>query len=113
MSYSFYHLIHLLSLFVFIGIIFSALSAPHPENRRRFLIISGVTSLLVFISGFGLVAKLGIGFPGWTIVKIVCWLILSIIVGQIFRQVDRTKFFGGLFLATLLIAVVMVSLKPF
>ena len=47
----------------------------------------GIASLLVLISGFGLLAKLHANqFSGWVIVKLVCWLGLSMLAGMAFRR---------------------------
>ena len=74
MSPTTYHILHVSSLLVLFGYTFYAFAAP-AETRKRVLIITGIASLLVLIGGFGLITKLRVGFPGWIIVKIVCWVI--------------------------------------
>lgn len=113
MSYSFYHILHLVSLFYLAGVTFSAISNPTPEQRKKNLMISGIASLIVFVSGFGLVAKAQTGFPLWLIVKIICWLLLSALAGFAYRKKEMTKILKISFLFIISLAVIMVSLKPF
>ncbi len=70
-------LLHLTSVILMAGVTFAALADPHPDKRRQFLMMSGTLSLLAVMSGFGLAGMMRIGFPGWVMVKVVCWLVLS------------------------------------
>jgi len=75
MSLSFYHLLHLLGLIlVFIG--FGALFTP---DSRRAMKWHGIGLLISLISGFGMLAKLGIfkSMPTWVWAKIGLWLVLG------------------------------------
>jgi hypothetical protein len=95
------------------GVTFAAFAAPAPENRRRFLMWSGIASLGVFITGFGMLGMLHYGWPGWVLVKIFCWLLISGMAGIAFRQQDKIR---NLFYCTaglILLALCMVYLKPF
>jgi uncharacterized membrane protein SirB2 len=75
MNPAFYHILHVLALLVLTAQTFMAFANPAPENRKRTLMIGGIASLLMLVSGFGLIAKLyGNSFSGWMIVKLVCWL---------------------------------------
>ncbi len=89
MSLSFYHVLHVFSLLVLTGFTFHAFAAP-AEARKKVLIITGVASLLMFISGFGLITKLiGTGqglWPAWVWVKLVAWLGVSAMAGIAFRR---------------------------
>ena len=112
MSPTTYHILHVSSLLVLFGYTFYAFAAP-AETRKRVLIITGIASLLVLIGGFGLITKLRVGFPGWIIVKIVCWLGLSAVVGMAYKRRAQANTLMLLTLALAIIAVIMVYLKPF
>lgn len=112
MSPTFYHILHVSSLIVLLGYTFYAFAAP-AETRKKVLMITGIMSLLMLVSGIGLLHKLQLGFPGWAIVKLVCWLGLSAVAGIAYKrraQAD-TIMVGALVLA--IVAVTMVYLKPF
>ena len=113
MRYQLFQVFHVFSVFLLVGVTFAAFAAPHPERRRRSLMWSGICSLLVFVSGFGLLGILGTGFPGWVIVKLLCWLVLSALVSMAFRRPDQVKSWLGVTLIVILMAVGMVSFKPF
>ena len=113
MNPSFYHLLHLFSLFVLTAHTYMAFANPAPENRKRTLMITGIASLLVLVSGFGLMAKLYDNhLAGWMVVKLVCWLGFSALSGIVYRKSHLRGLLSFLGLALLLIALVMVYLKP-
>ena len=73
------------------------------------MIITGIASLLVVISGGGLLAKLYPGqFPGWVIVKLVCWLGLSALAGIAYRRPHLRGTLATVALLLTLTALVMV-----
>jgi len=112
MSPTFYHVLHLISVLVLTGYTFYAFAAP-AESRKKVMIITGVASLLVLIAGFGLQAKLAVGWPGWIFVKLVCWLGLSALAGIGYRRRGAA---GTLALVAILlsfVAVLMVYTRPF
>src|SRR4051812_18674621 len=55
------------------------------EKRKTFAILQGVGLLVMLVSGFGLVAKLGLGFPHFAIVKTVLWLVVALLP-MLFRK---------------------------
>jgi hypothetical protein len=107
MNPAIYSIIHVFSLLVLTGFAFYAFAAP-AECRKKVMIITGIASLLMLISGFGLLAKLHLGFPGWIIVKLVCWLGLSALAGIGFRKRDKAGLFMVIILALIFVAVVTV-----
>jgi len=113
MSYSLFHILHLVFLFALVAFTAAAIAAPKPENRKLFLAGSGFSSLVVFLSGFMLLVKIQIGFPGWIVVKLLCWLALSALAGIAFRKTELAKQFSIGLICILAIAVTMVSLQPF
>ena len=103
-----FHVIHVFSIIALVGTIFSAAAAPILSRRKKALMWSGIASLGVFISGFGMAGLLKIGFPIWVIVKILCWLLLSGIVGMFFRKPQNANQFLLISLGAVLVALAMV-----
>ncbi len=76
MSLPFYHLLHLagvICLFVGFGGLLSA------ESVKKAMMWHGIGLVLLLISGFGAMAKLGLmsHMPVWAILMLVIWLILG------------------------------------
>ncbi|MBI3325485.1 MAG: hypothetical protein HYZ81_02115 [Nitrospinae bacterium] len=61
--------------------------------RKPVAITHGVGLLLALVSGFGMLARLGIYWPipGWVIGKIVIWLVFGALVAVIFRSSALAK----------------------
>jgi hypothetical protein len=112
MSPAFYHVLHVFSVLVLTGYTFYAFSAP-PETRKRVMMITGIASLLVLVGGFGLQAKLAVGWPGWFVVKLICWLGLSALAGIGYRRRDAAGTLAVIALALTFVAVVLVYTRPF
>ena len=106
-------LLHFTSVILLAGVTFAALADPHPDKRRQFLMMSGTLSLLAVMSGFGLAGMMGIGFPGWVMVKVVCWLALSVLTGMAFRMSGQGRMLATVAAGVILLAVIMVTYKPF
>ena len=107
-----YYILHVISVLVLTGYTFYAF-AGGPETRKRVMMITGIASLLALIAGFGLQAKLNYGFPGWLIVKLVCWLGLSALAGFGYRRRGAAGTLALVAVVMAGIAVVMVYTKPF
>ena len=112
MSPTFYHIIHVLSVLVLTGYTFYAFAAP-AETRKTVVIITGIASLLVLVGGFGLQAKLALGWPGWLMVKVVCWLGFSALAGIGYRRRGAAGTLAMIAVALVAVAVVMVYARPF
>ena len=48
------------------------------EKRKIFSILQGLALLVMLVSGFGLLAKLKLGFPHFAMVKAVLWLVIGV-----------------------------------
>jgi uncharacterized membrane protein SirB2 len=110
----YYSLLHVFSLFVLVAHTFMAFANPAPENRKRTMMITGVATLLVLISGFGLLSKLHANqFSGWVIVKLICWLGLSALAGIAYRKPHARERLALLALIFVLVALLMVYVVRF
>jgi hypothetical protein len=112
MSPTFYYVLHVASIIALTGFTFYAFGAP-PETRKRTLIWGGIFSLLALIAGFGLQKKLNVGFPGWLIVKLFCWLGLSALAGFGYRRRAAAGALAVVALVLVVVALTMVYAKPF
>lgn len=110
----YYHLLHLFSLFVLTAHTFMAFGNPDPLNRKRTMMITGIASLLILVSGVGMATVLHIPFStGWLIVKIVCWFALSSLAGVVYRRAHLRGVLSLISLLLILVAVYMVYFRPF
>ena len=71
----------------------SILATDERKLKRLGGITVGIGLILTLVSGFGLIVKLGIGFPGWIIAKLSIW----IIIGGLIAMINRNRMFGLLF----------------
>jgi uncharacterized membrane protein SirB2 len=113
MDPAYYKILHVFSLLVLTAWTFAALANPTPESRKQTLIVTGIASLLMLFSGFGLLAKLHGGhLAGWMIVKIACWLAFSALAGIAFRRPALRRTLAVIGFSALLLALVMVFARP-
>lgn len=113
MNISFFYVIHVFSAILLVAINFYAFASPRPEIRKKILKYSGISSLVVFLSGFGLHGMLHLEFQGWFITKIISWLFLSALAGMAFRLSSKISLLMKLNAFFVLLALVMVYFKPF
>ena len=111
-----FKIIHLLCLFALVGFTGLAFATTFAtslrEHRKKILMWSGIASLGVFLTGFGLLGMEKFGMPVWSLVKTACWLLLSGLAGMALRKPEKVRFLsyvGGLVVA---VALVMVFFKP-
>lgn len=115
MSYQFYTFLHIagaLSLILGMGAILGM--GEDRKHINKFVgIFHGIGLLLLLVGGFGLVARLGIGFPVWVIIKVVLWLALSMIMILAKRKICTPKATALLALGLALVALALCAFKPF
>lgn len=108
-----YYILHVSSVLALFGFTFYAFAAP-AETRKKVLAITGIASVLILISGFGMISRIYANdITGWMIVKFVCWLGLSALTGIGYRRRASAGMFTWIALVLGFVAVVMVYLKPF
>lgn len=117
MSYAFYKIIHVVSIVAFFSLYMSATLKSRDKIKRE-VILTGIALVFILISGFGLVAKIGIAhgssWPIWLKIKLGIWFIVGMF-GHIAlkRFFDKTpKVFWFLF-GILILASYLANFKPF
>jgi hypothetical protein len=114
MSYELYKVIHLAAIFVFLSGA-SALLLAKPAGKL-WKIITGVATLVIFISGMGLLARLGLtgSLPGWAIGLIVIWLIVSMLGHIVAKRFPAQGFKAyWVMIGLSIMASVLAIFKPF
>ena len=91
MSYEFYKILHVFSvLFLFTSLGTLAATARSDSDRLRRLagVAHGISLAIIFIAGFGLMARLGMfgAIPVWAWFKIGVWLLLALVVLPLRRK---------------------------
>ncbi len=113
MSPTVYQVLHQISILALTGGIFYGFAGA-PGTRKRVMMITGIASLLILISGFGLLSKLhGNEFSTWVIVKLVAWLGLSAMAGIGYRKRDQATMFMSVIGLLLFTALMMVYYMRF
>lgn len=120
MSYEIYKVLHLTGLvLLFSGLatlVTAKVSAIKLEgaSRKFSLIAHGLGLLLLIVSGFGLLARLGIvnGLPNWVYFKILAWIFFGGIIAVLKRKNVGWKFYSVLICIFILTAYVAIN-KPF
>lgn len=122
MPHSVYKLFHLLGIFMTFlslgGLLLYAINGGTKEQntwRKPVAITHGVGVVLLLVSGFGMLARLGMFWPlpGWAIVKIVIWLILGGMTAFIYKGPDTGKTLWFIVLLLGVIAAYLATMKPF
>ncbi len=118
MEYSSYKVVHLIGVILTLtslgGIIVYCASGVANESWRRIsYMTNGLGLLLTLFGGFGLIAKLGVGFPGWVLVKVMVWVLLGalIVLARKAPKYGSLYWWGSLLLAS--VAAYLGHLKPF
>lgn len=119
-AYEIVHLIGIAMLFIAIGgvAVHAANGGTKANTRTRGLVaaIFGIGSFLILLGGFGMMARLGLvrGMPpGWLIVKMLIWLVLSAIVLLPYRKPELAKPFMVILPFFVGFAVYLAVYKPF
>ena len=113
MPITFYSIVHIVSVILLAGITFSAIASPQPERRKNMLMGSGIVAMVVLITGFGALSVLELAFRGWVAIKVVCWLVLAMATPMVFRRSEQAGLWRAVTFGAILIAVLMVQLRPF
>ena len=129
-SYGVYRLIHFFGIFLLVTSLGGAVmrsmmrgaaalntsgevDALARQTRRLVAASHGVALLLILVGGFGMLARLDVGFPGWVVGKLLVWLTLGALLALANRLVGRAR---ALWFAVPVLAFVAAWLaytKPF
>lgn len=109
-SYEVYKIAHLFCIMLYFTA--SAILLWYGGRVRSLSIVGGVASLLILVSGMGLMARLGIGhtesWPLWIKVKMSIWLVLTVGAPVVSKRVPKLgKIFY--FLSMLLFFIVLYA----
>ena len=120
MSYELYKILHIVGL----SLVTLSLGgvAAHVINggtkasntwRKGTMITHGIGLVLLFVAGFGMLAKLGIrSFPLWVVGKIVVWLVLGAAVAVLYRKPHLSKVMWIVIPLLVGVATVLAVTKP-
>jgi hypothetical protein len=94
MSYEFYKILHLFGLmllfFGFGGLLMAAYSGQALQKKARIMAFAthGLGILIIFVSGFGLAARLGYisQLPNWVYAKLGVWVLMGIAISVVKRK---------------------------
>ena len=115
-SYHAYKLIHLVGLFLLLLSFGAQLVDWNSTRWRKYCTVShGVGLLLLFVAGFGLLARLGIDFPWplWIYLKMLVWLLLGLIPVLVRRSRSAGKPYWWAILLLVTFAAYLATFKPF
>lgn len=90
MSLLFYKSLHVLAmLYLFAAVGAACFHAANGGARGAGKILSilhGLSLVVLLVTGFGMIARLGVGFPGWVWAKVVIWLLMGAAVALPYRN---------------------------
>lgn len=114
MTYEFYKILHIVAIFVLLSVsaVIYMLAGRRDivfSGRSRFMGILGVCLILILVSGFGMLARLGLTttMPLWVIGKIAIWLTIGILpaFARRFQRYAYSIWFMTLVLASFAVAL--------
>lgn len=121
MPYEFYKLLHISGLILMFSGQCALLGAfasgnlPQKSWRISLAIVHGLGMLFLLVSGFGMLARLGLvnGLPTWAIAKLTIWLVMGATLALAKRR-SQLKMILVLIWAMLGVAAAFIAIyKPF
>lgn len=107
------HIAHVFAVLVLVAYTFFGFAGAI-ETKKRVMIITGIASLVVLVTGIRMWQGLfQFHAFGWIVVKIVCWLGLSALTGMAYRKRDKANVLMVIALVLAVTALAMVYVKPF
>lgn len=114
--YKWLHVFAIMGLFLSLGAICFHVMKGGARSfaEKRFLMLThGLALAVIFISGFGMMAKYKLGWDAWLYGKIVIWLMLGGVVAFIYRKPKQAKLFWYICFALGGLAGYLALFKPF
>lgn len=123
MPHSFYNFLHLVGIFL---VLFSlGAIVLHTFNggtknysaRKWIAILHGTGLLIIFVAGFGLIARLGLVgqgvWPNWILIKLGVWITLGLMPILLYRKPKLSVLWGVLTILLASLAAWVAINKPF
>jgi hypothetical protein len=113
-----YHLLHLAGVIFLFTALGSAMMAQREGTagaaaRKLSGITHGLAMLIILVAGFGALAKLGLGMPGWAWAKLVIWLLLGASPVLVRKRPDLVKLWWWVLPLLGVVAAWLGHYKPF
>ena len=124
-SYGVYRLIHFFGVFLLLTALGGAAmrgmlsagatssEADRKKVRRLIAATHGIAMLLILVGGFGMLARLDVGFPGWIIGKLLVWMALGAMLGLTGRLAARARMLWVAIPVLAFVAAWLAYTKPF
>lgn len=115
-SHHVYKVIHLTGVFLLLIALGGQLVETNSSTWRKHLKVShGFGLLFLLIAGFGLIARLGIGwpFPVWIHLKILVWIVLGSMPVLMRIAPSPGKLFWWMILGLAVFSAYLANFKPF
>jgi len=123
MSYQFYNFVHLVGIFLILmslgAIALHTLNGgtKNYSSRKWISAFHGTGLLIVFVAGFGLMARLGmVGqgmWPTWLFIKVAIWLVLGAMPVLLYRKPQFSAYWGIISFVLACLAAWTAINKPF
>jgi hypothetical protein len=121
MPYEVYKIIHLVSIVLLFSGLMGLLTIRMagveltPKVKRLVFMSHGIGILFILISGFGLLARLGLtqNIPGWVYGKLTIWLVLAAAISIVKRKGHMGWPIFILLMALFTAAAYLAVVKPF
>jgi uncharacterized membrane protein SirB2 len=115
MPFTTYKILHIICILFTASFLSVSFLCSYKEKWIK--ITSGILSLLIAVTGFSLVAKLGftdVQWPLWIKIKIGIWMAIAIAAPILAKRLTKNRalvFFG--FMGLFCVAITLTILKPF
>lgn len=88
--------------------------APTDASFKKWVSIThGIAMVVILVAGFGLLARLGIGFNTWAGAKLAIWLVFGGWIAVINRKAEATALHWGVLGTLGALAAFIAVYKPF
>ena len=117
MSILIYKILHIFGISLVLvalgGSVQRALGGGSDGSSKLAGITHGVGLLIILVSGFGQLARLGIGFPGWVWLKLILWIVIAVLVVLIRKLPQHATLFWFAIPVLTGFAAYLALYKPF
>jgi uncharacterized membrane protein SirB2 len=117
-SYYTYKMLHVGALVIILLSLGALLVQSHNKEwrgKRQMSILNGISLFILFVAGFGLLARLAVSWPwqGWVFVKLIAWFGLGSMHFLIPRFPEAGKLLWWASTLLVILAAAMAIYKPF